>query len=285
MPLFLEARAVVALGWDCKLIGAYTDTNPRGVTHGELDDRTLSYIEALADQAEEARLRLQFFVPGMALEQPGDLWRRLQERGHAIDQHTYSPVRLDCGDLDLVRNEIARTNALFLERLGTHPLGLRAQGMYPAGLEDMLGVQQVILEEGLTFVSSLYATKSPTSRYDVFADKNAYMIMKHHQPRRYASGLLEIPAAGYSDRHFLDDLQRPLQDWIQHLQNCLDFAYDMGGLLYAPVLHPDTHSRYDPGREALAALVAHAARKHDPVRFCTMREVAAAFAEGETGQG
>lgn len=279
--LFPEARCAVALSWDCKLIGAYTDTNPRGETHGELDERTLAYIAGLAAQAEAAGLRLQFFVPGMALEQPGDLWRDLQARGHALDQHTYTPVRLDCGDLELIRSELARTNALFRERLGSPPLGLRAQGMYPAGLEDMLGVQQVILDEGLSFVSSLYATKSPTSRYDVFADKNAYMIMKHHQPRRYASGLLEIPAAGYSDRHFFDDMRRPLQDWIHHLQNCLDFAYDMGGLLYAPVLHPDTHSRYDPGREALAALLTHAARKHDPVRFCTMREVAAAFAARE----
>jgi len=62
------------------------------------------------------------------------------------------------------------------------------------------------------------------------------------------------------------------------LRNCLDFAYDMGGLLYAPALHPEVHARHDPRCEAMTALLDHAHRKHDPVRFCTYREVAAEFA-------
>ena len=276
MALFPGNRCVVALGWDCEMIGAYADTNPTGTTHGYLDDRVWQAMLDLAAVAEQANMRLQFFILGQTLEQPAGILRDLAARGHALDQHTYSHLSLLSDDPGGVRQQIAETNRLFVEALGFAPQGLRGPGGYREGLHGREDVQQMLLEAGLSFVSCHYATKSPGGKYDVVADKNAYMMLKHMQPRRYESGLLEVPIHGYSDRHWFDNQGRDLRGWIKHLQDCLDFAYDMGGLLYAPALHPDTHSRHDPGMATLPALIEHARKKHEPVRFVTYREAAQA---------
>lgn len=263
MPLFPHARAVIALGWDCEMIGDYADTNATGQTHGHLDDRVISYMLDLATIAEQAELRLQYFILGQTFEQPVGFLRDLADRGHALDQHTYDHLSLLAEDQDEVGRQIAQTNALFEEHLGFRPRGVRGPGGYAQALHDHPATAEMLGAAGLDFVSCHYATKSPAGKYDVFADKNAYMIMKHHQPRSYPAGLLEIPISGYSDRHFFDSLGRDLGAWIRHLQDCLDFAYDMGGLLYAPALHPDTHSRHDPGLQALPALIEYAQKKLD----------------------
>jgi len=276
VTLFGDARCVVAVGWDCEMIGEYADTNPTGVTHGRLDERVLQYMLDVAALAEAGDFRLQYFVLGQSLEDPAEVWRDLAARGHALDQHTYSHLSLLSHDAGAVRREVEATNEVFAEVLGFAPVGLRGPGGYRDGLHGREDVQEMLVGAGLRFVSSHYATKAPTGKYDVVADKNAYMMMKHMQPRRYERGLLEIPVSGYSDRHWFDSQGRDLRGWIKHLHECLDFAYDMGGLVYALALHPDTHSRHDPELAALPALIEYARRKHEPVRFVTYRDVAQA---------
>lgn len=281
MPLFPDARAVIAVGWDCEMIGDYEDTNPSGVTHGHLDDRVIAYMLDLAGIAEQADFRLQYFLLGQTFERPAQYLCDLIARGHHFDQHTYSHLPLITDDLAAVRAELSRTSDLFEQHLGFRPTGLRGPGGYANALYDHPQTQELVREEGLQFVSCHYATKSPSGKYDVYADKNAHQIMKHHQPRRYGNGLLEIPISGYSDRHFFDALQRPLDQWIKHLQECVDFAYDMGGLIYTLAVHPDTCSRHDPGLQTLPALIEHASKKMEPVKFVTYRQVAeAALAAG-----
>jgi peptidoglycan/xylan/chitin deacetylase (PgdA/CDA1 family) len=193
-----------------------------------------------------------------------------------VDQHTYAHLPLISEDLSEVKRQIEHTNALFEEVMGSAPMGLRAPGGYANALEGLDAVHEIVSGAGLAFVSSQYSTKDPSGKYDVVADKNAYMMLKHLQPRRYPNGLLEIPIMGYSDRAWFDRQRRDLKGWIKHLQDCVDFAYDMGGLLFAPALHPDTHSRHDPQMDALPALLDYCARKLEPVKFVTFREVAAA---------
>lgn len=276
MALFADARAVVALSFDCEMIGDYADTNDRGVTHGHLDDRTIQYMLDLAALAEQSDFRLQYHILGQSFEQPVDYLRDLAARGHALDQHTYTHASLISTPLEDLERELSETSRLFEEHLGFRPQGVRAPGGYANALYDHPQVQELILAQGLHWVSSHYATKSPSSKYDVYADKNAHQIMKHHQPRTYDNGLLEIPMSGYSDRHFFDNLGRPGEQFTKHLLECLDFAYDMGGLLCAPALHPDTMSRHDPQMQAVTGLIEYARKKLDPVRFVTYREVAQA---------
>jgi peptidoglycan/xylan/chitin deacetylase (PgdA/CDA1 family) len=275
VALFSEARCVVALGYDCEMVGCY-HADERGVTHGYLNDQVIQYMLTLAGIAEQADVRLQYFILGQTFEQPVDYLRDLLVRGHDLDQHTYTHFPLITEDVARVCQELADTSAAFEQHLGQHPMGLRGPGGYPQGLEAFPAVQQEIMDQGIAFVSTVYATKNPINGFDLAADSNAYMNLKHLQPYRYGSGLLEIPFMGYSDRNFLDNLERPLDAWIQHLRDCLDFAYDMGGMLYAPDLHPHTHLKHDPTCQVLPALLEHAGSKQEPVRFCTYREVARA---------
>ncbi len=261
MAIFSDARCAVALGWSMG-----RDEIP--------GDAAIAYLQRAAETAQAAGFGLQLFLSASALEPGCDWLVRLVSAGHAVDVLVSEQLARGDGDLSAVRAELVRAAELVSACADQAPQGVRVWRGAATGLQDRPEARQVIREQGMVYVSSLYATKSPTSRYDVFADKNAYMIMKHHQPRWYEDGLLEIPMSGYADAHFLDELQRPLDQWIQHLRNCLDFAYDMGGLLFAPALHPEVHARHDPHAEVLAALVDHARRKHDPVRFCTCREVA-----------
>lgn len=261
MAIFSEARCAVAVGWSLS-----RDNRP--------DDDAIAYLQQAAGTAEAAGFRFQLFLSADALEPGCDWLARLVSAGHVADVLVGEPLAAGDGNQGAVRAELVRAAEALQACAGQAPQGLRVWRGLATGLQDRPAAREAIREQGLVYVSSLYATKSPTSRYDVFADKNAYMIMKHHQPRRYEDGLLEIPMSGYADTHFFEELQRPLDQWIQHLRNCLDFAYDMGGLLFAPALHPDVHARHDPHAEVLTALVDYAERKHDPVRFCTCREVA-----------
>ncbi len=270
-----EARCTIALGWDCEMIGDYHEGEIPVKTHGRLDEKVIEYTRRIASVAAEAGVPMQFYILGMSLEEDVALWHDLIAQGHAVDQHTYDHFRLNHQDTANVIEQVRITSELFKEKLGFYPAGLRGPGGYRNGLDDCPEIYPHLLETGIEFVSSQYATSGPSSRYDLAADKNAYMGIKHMQPRRYASGLLEIPITGYSDRHFFDTMGRDLNGWIEHLQRCIDFAYDIGGLLYSPALHPDTHARHDPGIETIEAILAYAARKHEPVRFCTHRDIAA----------
>jgi len=248
----------IAVGWSLR-----DATDASGVAE---------YLTDCAGVIEEAGGLMQVFVAPTAVGAHADWLAGLMARGHGVDLWLGEDPAADGGEG--VSAALPEAAQVLHSALGAAPIGLRLGTCLPAGLEGSEGRQRAILDAGLTYVSSLYATKSPSGPYDVFADKNAYMIMKHHQPRRYPSGLVEVPMSGYSDAHFLQELGRPLEAWIRHLRDCADFAYDMGGLLYAPALHPDLHLRYDPQGTAIRALAEYVARKHDPVRFCTCREAA-----------
>jgi peptidoglycan/xylan/chitin deacetylase (PgdA/CDA1 family) len=265
-------RCAVALGFDCYIAGDHADANEGGATHGRLDDRVVRYMDELARVAEDSGARLQFFVPGMAFEGAGDHLLDLAQRGHAVDQMTYSQLPLVGSDPVGLRDQLLRTKTLLDERLPGEHVGLRAPAMTRNGIQAEADVQQVILDCGLRFVSSDYSTKSPETGPVAWADKNAAMLIKHMQPRWYPTGLLEIPSPGFSDRHYLDGLGRGLDEWIAHVRQCIDFAYDLGGLLYSPDLHPDTHFRHDPDLRAIRAIFEHAASKRERVLLCTVRQ-------------
>jgi peptidoglycan/xylan/chitin deacetylase (PgdA/CDA1 family) len=259
MTVSSHPRCTIALGYDCDIFD-----------HHLLD---------LCSVADDRGARLQFFAQGMSFEQPCDCLREIAARGHDIDQHTWSHISLIDASLAEVEDEIARTNAAFEERLGFRPVGLRAPDMYRNGIQDRPDVQEMILRQGLGFVSSDYSTRLRSHAHDKAADDNAARNMKHLQPRWYPGGgedtprLLEIPAPGYSDRDFLDNLHGSVDDWIAHIKACIEFAYNLGGLIYAPHLHVDTHLRHDPELRVIRAIFDYAVSFHEPVGFYTYRDI------------
>jgi len=244
-----DLRCAVAVGLSC---------DSSSGTGGAWD-----YLCALAGLAEEAGVRLQLFCSPDGLAGLPKL-PELAAQGHAVDL----AMRLLGG---CPVEGIAQARAA-LQPSGSE--GIRAAYAGRLGLQNLPETQQALLQRGIGFSNSDYSTKLPEGKAVGFADKNAAMLIKHTQPRWYQSGLLEIPSAGYSDRDFFETLGRPMGEWTAHLRQCVDFAYDIGGLLYAPSLHLDVLLRHDPEMKTFATLSEHANGKPTgKVGFCTYRQV------------
>jgi len=235
----------------------------------------VAYLRSLAAVAEADGARLQLFVPGEELIPHAAALEGLAAAGHAVDLLLPADGPALDGDTDHLHAYLLEAREAYLGLWPEGPRGLRVAEMRRNGLHSAPHLQEAIQGLGLSFISSDYSTKVPDNPRNIgFADKNAAMIMKHSQPRWYPAGLLEVPAPGYSDRAFFETQGRSLEEWVTHLQQCVDFAHDMGGLLYAPPLHLDTLATHDPEGASVRLLLEYAAsKKWGDVRFCTHREV------------
>lgn len=232
----------------------------------------VEYLHALLSTG----VPLQVFVEPSALQVQAvrEAVRDLSATGGAADLLIVKDVAtIQACELD---GALAASLAAWQEAFGEAPMGVRLGHMHRHGLQHREDLQRVLREGGLRYVSSEYPTKDPEAGSSSFADKNAAMILKHSQPRRYGTGLVEVPAPGYSDQRFLVQQGRPLAQWLQHMKACVDFAYDLGGLLYAPHLHLDVLLAHDPERQTLLTLTEHAAGKRPgKVGFITHRQAVA----------
>ena len=234
-----------------------------------------AYLTSLSEQAEELDLRLQLFVDAPSVGLLPQL-RALAVRGHCLD--------LQAALLREQEIDIAHPLQAFSEATGDQAVGVRAADMGRLGLQSLSAVREHLVRCGLGFVNSDYSTRLPEGSAPGFADKNAAMLIKHTQPRRYGEGLLEIPSAGYSAGDFLLTQGRPLEAWCDHLRQCLDFAHDIGGLLWAPALDLSVLMEHDPDCATLRTLVTHARSKRSgKVAFCTYREIHTRALQTETG--
>lgn len=207
-----------------------------------------------------------------------DLLHRLSEQGHEIDLSIDSPLPLGEMSPFELEGELDRAAAAFTDAGLAAFVGLRPAVMQRIGIQKHEEIQTVLQGHGLRFVSTDYSTKLPDNPASPgFADKNAAMLIKHSQPRRYPSGLMEVPAAGYSARDFLEVQQRPVDAWGEHLKACVDFAYDLGGLMVAPCLDLGVLAERDPDCLGIRAVLQHAAGKRlGKVLICGLREIARA---------
>jgi len=233
------------------------------------------YLSSLCDQAEELDLRLQLFADARAVDMLPQL-RAPVARGHAVD--------LQAALLHEQKTDMARPLQALWEATGDRAVGVRAADMGRLGLQKMPAAREHLVRSGLGFVNSDYSTKLPEGPAPGFADKNAAMLIKHTQPRLYGEGLLEIPSAGYSAGDFFLTQRRPVEAWCDHLRQCLDFAHDIGGLLWAPALDLGVLMRHDPDRDTLRTLVTHARSKRSgKVGFYTYRDIHARASQTESG--
>ncbi len=268
LPADCRCAIALALDWDT----AAPDTGAAVLPPAEMS----RYLLALMATAEAANAWCQLFVaPGvLSLPEAARVVAELAERGHVVDLLAALPP--GAGDTP-GGAALAAACALVTQCTGDRPVGVRLRPMRRNGIQREDVLQRAVLQAGLGFISSDDATRDPDPWGREAGDKNAAMMLKHQQPRRYATGLLEIPIHGYSDIRFLETQGRGVADWLSHLRRCLDFARDIGGLVYAPHLHLATLLRHDPAGDTLRELVKRAAGgPHEPVRLCTYRELWAA---------
>ena len=287
-------RCAVALSYDLEMCAGY---QPDGVNHGRLIPELQAYTLGLCDAAEAYGVKLHFFYVGNGLEQSYACLREILDRGHVLDNHTYTHLPLITDDVQRLDEELALTNRLFEERLGWTSTVLRGPGGYPNGLDGKIENQEVILKNGFRWVSGKIDRPDPGDWSHVL-----------HAPERnlpyvYPTGLIEIPIQGFTDRSFFDTVKNvapdqyqewrrdgggkpvpegwtapwtapnALEDWLTYLRQTLDYAYE-NRLLWVPVWHPLSHYLHDRENVVLRRFLEYCQSRPEKVWVCTVRDVA-----------
>lgn len=301
MQVFVElpegVRCAVALSYDLEMCAGYS---PVMINHGRIMHPLRAYTLGLCDTAEEFGVQLHFFYVVNGLEDPDIQYlHEILQRGHVIDNHTYSHMLLNYPDANRLSWELSTANRALESRLGVRSTVLRGPGGLPTGLDRIPTNQEIILANGFSWVSS--HMESTMGKYGNAHDIAAPARL---QPYAYPSGLIEIPIQGWMDRIFFDfEYNRDpeameawriteghgpvpdgwtcpwtdsdaLENWIAYNLAALDHAYD-NGLLWVPTWHPYSHYLHDPDNRVLPTLLSHARSKTEPVRICTLRDAAA----------
>ncbi len=287
-------RCAIALSYDLEMCAGY---QPDGVNHGRIIPEVQEYTLGLCSVAEEFDVRLHFFFVGNGFEQTFDCLKEVLDRGHVVDNHTYSHLPLLTDDVQKLDEELAKVNGLFEERLGWTSTVLRGPGGYQNGLDGRPENQEVILKNGFKWVSC---------RFDGTNLKDREYVLRSPEinvPYAYPSGLVEIPFQGFTDRSFFDNVyctdkdaytkwrmqyggqavadgwrapwtsEGILEDWMAYNRQAVDYAYEHG-LLWVPVWHPTTHYYHDRENMALRDLLEYSQSKSEKVWVCTVRDAA-----------
>ncbi len=218
-------KALIAITLDLEMSAQYPtkDQVHWNYEKGNLNDETKRYAVEAARRVKQAGGTLHFFVVGRVFEQENIDWlREIVAAGHPVGNHTYDHVNVKAQkpeDLqfrfrrapwliegksarEVIAENIRITTEAMKQRLGIPPAGFRTPGGFHNGLNDAPEMQQLLLDQGYRWVSSLYpshraAVLDEASWHDVRAD----IVAKQQasQPFVYPSGLVEIPMSPVSD--------------------------------------------------------------------------------------
>lgn len=190
---------------------------------GNLDVPTRRYAVAAARRVEERGGRIHFFALGRTMEQEDVGWlREILDAGHPVGNHTYDHVNVKATRPDdiqfrfrrcpwliagrepsaVIAENIRLATAAFKTRLGLDPAGFRTPGGFDNGLDDRPDVQQLLLDQGYTWVSSRYPAH-PAGRPGMSPGDDVFdaivAAQARSQPTVYPTGLVEVPMSPISD--------------------------------------------------------------------------------------
>lgn len=255
--LFAEEQAVgpalVAITLDLEMSRQYPtkDQNHWDYQKGNLNAETKAYSVEAAKRVKAHGGVLHFFAVGQVFEQENVDWLKgIAAAGHPIGNHTYDHVNVHAAKLEDIQFRFKRspwliegkTAAEVIEdnirlcttamkiRTGKPPDGFRTPGGFNTGLKGREDLQQMLLDQGFTWVSSLY----PSHKYDFKDGKvqdgvfdSIVEAQQQSQPFAYPTGLVEVPMSGISDvgafrsagwdlPSFLDATRRSVTWCIEH---------------------------------------------------------------------
>ncbi len=289
-----RVRCTVALSYDLEMCAGYS---PVGINHGRIMAPVQDYALRLCQTAEEYSVQLHFFHVGNGLEEDDvGYLEEILRRGHVVDSHTYSHLRLGTPDSEKLHAELELTNHLLSQRLGWTSTVLRGPGGEANGLNGLEDNQRAILKNGFRWVTCHKDVTMGEDGLDYDAAAPSRL-----QAYSYATGLIELPIQGWLDRSYFDSFKcvdqvaydgwraeyghepvpsgwkcpwtddDALDGWIEYNLAALDFAYE-NELLWVPTWHPYSHYLHDPQNRMLPALLERARSKPEKVHVGTVRD-------------
>lgn len=222
-PAADENKALIAITLDLEMSRHYPtwETMYWDYEKGNLDEPTKQYTMEGCRRVKARGGVIQSFVVGRVFEQENVDWmKEIVREGHPVGNHTYDHVNVWTKDPkslqfrftrapwlihgktvpEVILENIRLTKVAFQTRIGAELVGFRTPGGSGSGLIGRPDVQQIMLDSGFTWVSSMAKSvpikpENPTDEdFQRVADAQAAS-----QPFVYPSGLIEIPMSPLGD--------------------------------------------------------------------------------------
>ncbi|MFO1096071.1 MAG: polysaccharide deacetylase family protein [Planctomycetaceae bacterium] len=292
-------RAQIVITFDLEMSRHYPQ---RGMMEwdfrkGDLDQPTKDYAVEAARIAKERGGLIHFFCVGRVLEQPDVEWlKHLSATGHPIGNHTYDHVNVLAKQAvetqfrfqrspwlvegktapQIIAENVKLTTVALQERCGIKVDGFRTPGGFATGLDGREDVQQILLDQGFTWISSKYpAHKAGEPMVDPGPEVFADIIRAHSaaQPYVYPTGLIELPMNPISDvgAFRTNYWKRPF--FLQAIREGIDWAIT-NQASYDFLCHPSCMLVEDPQFEVVQQICGHVARAGDKAEIVGLSAIA-----------
>ena len=265
---------------------------------GNLNKPTKAYALEAARTARDRGALIHFFCVGRVLEQPNIDWlKQIATMGHPVGNHTYdhvnvwsatpeqtqfrfqrSPWLVRGKDVkEIIRENIRITTLAMKQRAGIDADGFRTPGGSRAALDGREDLQQLLLHEGFSWVSSKYPHHKSSQAgeppgEDVFA--SIVEAQQQAQPYVYPTGLIEIPMSPISDVGAFRTSRWKLDHFLKSIRQCVEWTIE-NQAVFDFLCHPSIMHVEDPELKAvrlICDLVNQASDKAEVVGLSTIAE-------------
>ena len=268
-------KALIAVTMDLEMSRHYPEwgTTRWDFEKGNLDEPTKQYAVETCRRVKAADGVVHSFVLGRTLEQENVDWlQQMLGDGHVLGNHTYDHVKINARTPETIQfrfrlapwlihgkspREVIVENIRMAEmameaRLGIKPVGFRTPYGFSKGMGSRRDVQQMLLDLGFTWASSMYHQpqdlKSTNPSKENFAAIT--QCVKRSQPFVYPSGLVEIPVSPISDVNAFRTRKWKLDHYLESVKRNLKWAVK-NRAVFDYVFHPSVMYVEDPGLRAV----------------------------------
>jgi peptidoglycan/xylan/chitin deacetylase (PgdA/CDA1 family) len=236
---------------------------------GNLDNASKTYSVESARRVKKRGGRIHFFCVGRVLEQPDVGWlQEIADEGHPIGNHTYDHVNILAtksqelqfrfqrspwliegrSPAEVIYENIRLTTVALKQRMEIENRGFRTPGGFSAGLTGREDLQQMLLDLGFRWVSSMYPAHENTAP-EVKPSDSIYESLisatSKAQPFKYPSGLAEIPMSPISDIGAFRTGQWKLEWFLEAIRRVVAWTID-NKATFDFLAHPSCLGVVDP---------------------------------------
>ncbi|MEZ6128067.1 MAG: polysaccharide deacetylase family protein [Planctomycetaceae bacterium] len=293
-----SGKARIAITFDLEMSRMYPtrDITEWDFQKGNLNEPTKQYALQAARLANDRDAQIHFFCVGRVLEQANIDWLKdIAAMGHPIGNHTYDHVNVWAQTpqktqfrferspwlvegrtaQEIIRENIRVTTLAMKQRAGITPDGFRTPGGSSAALDGREDLQQMLLDEGFTWVSSKYPPhKSSTAGTEPTDEVFTSIVdaLPHAQPYVYTTQLIEIPMSPISDVGAFRTSRWKLEHFLKSVRQCVEWTIEQGAV-FDFLCHPSIMYVEDPQFETvklICDLVRQAGDKAEIVGLSTI---------------
>jgi peptidoglycan/xylan/chitin deacetylase (PgdA/CDA1 family) len=264
-------KALIAITLDLEMSRHYPkwDIMHWDYEKGNLNEATKEYTVEACRRVKARGGVLQSFVVGQVFEQENVDWlKEIVGEGHPVANHTYDHVNVWATKTenlqfrfrrapwlihgktprDVIMENIRLTDMAMKTRIGVSPVGFRTPGGSGSGLIGRADVQQMMLELGFTWVSSMAKGVSVKPEHPTKEDfQRVADAQKDSQPFVYPSGLIEIPMSPLGDVASFRRKEKKwtLDDFLHMVERNVQWAIEHRGV-FDLLGHPSIMYVEDP---------------------------------------